>query len=108
MSTIEQIIISLEKMALDRWNIGDPSGFLELSAQDVVYFDPFHIKRIDGHKALTELYNSIRGKVQVNFNEMLNPKVQVGIDMAVLTFNLVSYTNIQELRWNCTEVYRLE
>lgn len=34
-------IIDLERGALDRWGRGDPSGFLEISAPDVVYFDPF-------------------------------------------------------------------
>ena len=34
-------IIAMEKAALDRWGQGDPSGFLEICAPDVVYFDPF-------------------------------------------------------------------
>jgi len=33
-------IIGMEKAALDRWGKGDPSGFLEISSKDVVYFDP--------------------------------------------------------------------
>ena len=47
-----QTIITMERGALGRWGIGDPSGFLEISAPDVVYFDPFLERRIDGREAL--------------------------------------------------------
>lgn len=100
-------IIGMERAALDRWGKGDPSGFLEISAPDVVYFDPFLEKRLDGLEALTRLYESLRGKVHVDRFEMLNPLVQTTGNMAVLTYNFVSYSATEILKWNCTEVYRL-
>jgi hypothetical protein len=100
------LIISLERAALDRWGKGDPSGFLEISAPDAVYFDPYLEKRIDGFEALTQYYENIRGKVYFDRYELLNPLVQVCGDIAVLTFNYVSYTGEAQSRWNCTEVYR--
>ena len=45
-------IIALERAALERWGRGDPEGFLEISAEEVVYFDPYVPKRIDGRAAL--------------------------------------------------------
>jgi ketosteroid isomerase-like protein len=100
-------VIALERAALDRWAKGDPSGFIELSADDVVYFDPFLERRIDGHAQLTQYYEANRGQVQIARYEMLNPVVQVIGDAAVLTFNFVSWGgNENELRWNCTEVFR--
>ena len=45
-------IINMERAALDRWGRGDPDGFLEISAPDVAYFDPFLPERIDGLSAL--------------------------------------------------------
>jgi hypothetical protein len=46
-------------------------------------------------------------KIHADRFELLNPKVQRIGDAAVLTFNFVSYGgNENELRWNCTEVYR--
>ena len=60
--TAKTIIISLERAALNRWSKGDPSGFLEISAPDVVYFDPFQERRLDGLGALTGYYESLRGK----------------------------------------------
>jgi len=100
-------LIGLEEGALRRWCDGDPSGFLEISADDVVYFDPFLERRIDGLAALTVYYESLRGKLYAPRFELLNPVVQVVGDAAVLTFNYVSHgEGGAASRWNCTEVYR--
>lgn len=99
-------IIALERAALDRWGAGDPSGCLELSDPEVVYFDPFTERRLDGLEALTALYESLRGQIHIDSYELLNPKVQVYGEAAVLTFNYVSPMGGAEHRWNCTEVYR--
>jgi ketosteroid isomerase-like protein len=108
MEDIQHHILSLEEAALQRWCSGDPSGFLEISAPDVVYFDPFIDRRLDGLPALTAYYESIRGQVRADRFELINPHVQVLGDAAVLTFNFVSYGgNENAFRWNCTEVFRL-
>jgi ketosteroid isomerase-like protein len=105
---IAEKIIAMEKAALERWCKGDPSGFLEISAEDVVYFDPFMEKRLDGLDELKKLYESLRGQVNTGWFEMPNPKVHVGGNMAVLTFNFNSEVNGKKSKWNCTEVYRKE
>lgn len=84
-------IIAMERAALDRWGKGDPSGFLEISAPDVVYFDPSLERRIDGREALRRYYEAIRGKVEIRRYELINPLVQIVGDAAVLTFNHVSW-----------------
>ncbi len=100
-------VVHLEQQALARWLDGDPSGFLDISAEDVVYFDPFTERRLDGLAELSAYYEAIRGKVHAERFELLNPKVQVAGQAAILTFNFVSYGgNENEMRWNCTEVYR--
>jgi ketosteroid isomerase-like protein len=102
-------IIQLERRALERWGKGDPSGFLEISAEDVVYFDPYQPRRLNGIDELRALYESIRGNVQIARFELIDPHVQAVKDMAVLTFNYVAEgTNEATSRWNCTEVYRRE
>ncbi len=101
-------VIELENAALARWCNGDPSGFLEISAPDVVYFDPFLPSRLDGFDALSAYYESIRGQIFAPRYEMLEPHVQEIGDAAVLTFRFVSRGGNEgaEMRWNCTEVYR--
>jgi ketosteroid isomerase-like protein len=100
-------IIAMERAALDRWGQGDPSGFLDISADDVVYFDPFQERRLNGIGELRELYDSIRGQVNIQSYQLDDPVVQATSDMAVLTFNYVALdANLMTSRWNCTEVYR--
>lgn len=106
--SISKVIIKIEKTALERWNTGDPSGFLEISAKDVVYFDPFTEQRLDGLEKLTKLYNSLRGQIKVEKYDMINPNVQAVKNMAVLTYNLISVSGDSIQKWNCTEVYRID
>ena len=96
----------MERRALDRWGAGDPSGFLEITASDVSYFDPFTEHRLDGHDGLTALYESIRGQIKIDRSEMINPRVQIAGDAAVLTFQFVSEGSEGSKRWNSTEVYQ--
>jgi len=104
---ISLLIIGMEIHALERWNNGDPSGYLEISDNDVVYFDPFLEKRLDGLEGLKNLYESLRGNVDVDSYDFIDPLVQAVDNMAVLSFNLVSNVKDKKYKWNCTEVYRL-
>ncbi len=101
-----QTIIAMERAALDRWGKGDPDGFIEIYAPDIVYFDPFLDHKIESRDALKRLYDSIRGKVHIDHYELVDPVVQVCRDVAVLTFNFVSSGNEGESRWNTTEIYQ--
>ena len=78
---VAEHILQLERTALDRWGRGDPSGFLEISARDVSYFDPFTERRLDGLPALRTLYDSIRGKVKIVRSDIIEPRVQVAGDV---------------------------
>ncbi len=105
--TVFHDVVVLEEQALRRWLNGDPGGFLELCAEDVVYFDPCLERRIDGLAALTAYYEALRGKIRAERFELLNPLVQEAGDAATLTFNFVSFDAKENpTRWNCTEVYR--
>jgi len=105
-------ILKLERAALDRWGNGDPGGLLELYAPDITYFDPLTEMRIDGHEAMVNYYRPWIGKIEVPRYEMLNPRVIVKGDMALLTYNLVNYIKDPKgaesigTRWNSTTVYR--
>lgn len=107
-NNIPETIIALEKAALEKWNGGYPSGYLNLSAEDVTYFDPATEQCIEGLDNLKKYYQPIEGQINISKYEMLNPKVTAVNDMAVLTFSLNSYKADKVFKWNCTEVYRLE
>ena len=105
-------IIELERGALDRWGKGDPGGYQEIYAPEVTYFDPMQDKRIDSLDAIKAMQAPIKGKIRVDRYDMIDPKVQHYGDIAVLTFNLLSYRTGADGketvvgRWNSTEVYR--
>ena len=114
--TVAEHIIGLEKAALDRWIRSDPDGYLDIYARDATYFDPFTQKRVDGIAALRAQVEPIRSMkppfTDIRY-EMVDPRVQVDGDVAVLSFNLVDYGkpvgSSQETvvaRWNASEVYR--
>ncbi|MCD7978941.1 MAG: DUF4440 domain-containing protein [Tannerellaceae bacterium] len=103
---IPETIIALEKEALNKWNNGDPSGYLALYDTDFTYFDPTLERRMDGYEAIEAYYNAMSGDVKVDKSEMVNPVVQATEQMAVLSFNLISEAGGQVWKWNCTEVYR--
>jgi len=103
-------VIAIEMAALQRWCKGDPDGFLEICAPDVVYFDPFLPARLDGIESLKAYYGGIRGKVVASRHEMIEPHVQEIGNAAILTFRFLSTraSDGAEIGWNCTEVYRKE
>jgi ketosteroid isomerase-like protein len=111
MSVPEQIVI-LERAALDRSGAGDPRGYLDTYAVDVTYFDPVTAARIDGLEAMTAYYQPWTGKIRVDRYDMVNPRVVVTADVAVLTYNLVNFIRDADgaerllNRWNSTAVYR--
>jgi ketosteroid isomerase-like protein len=104
-------IIGLERAALDRWGNGDPDGFLETYGEEVTYFAPDLEKRLDGLTALRATLVPIRGKIKVDRYDMIDPKVQIHGDTALLTFNIVNYKKQDDdsetvsSRWNSSELY---
>ena len=99
-------LVAMERSALERWRKGDPDGFLEISSADVSYFDPFTESRLDGLPALRGWYEQIRGKIQIEHFELIEPRVQAAGDVAVLTFRFHSRGSEGEMQWNTTEVYQ--
>lgn len=106
--TIKEKIIALETSALEAWHNGNPTPYLDLYSQDLTYFDPIQERRLDGWDKIKELYEGMRGKVKMDKFEIINPVVQLTDSMAVLTYNLQSYSGETLWKENCTEVYRLE
>jgi uncharacterized protein (TIGR02246 family) len=104
-------IIAMERAALDRWGKGDPQGFFEIMAPEATYFDPNLDRRLDGAQAIANYIKPFTGKIKVDRYDMINPTVQHHGDIAILTFNLVSYLQppgspVQPtVRWNSTETY---
>jgi ketosteroid isomerase-like protein len=107
-----ETVIALERKALDRWGNGDPGGYLELYAQNATYFDPQRERQIDGLDALKAAFEPIKGLIKTERYEIIGPKVYHDGNIAVLSFNLVTYGfpaggTQTRTAWNVTSAYAL-
>ena len=107
-----ETVISLERAALDRWSNGDPGGYLETYAANVTYFDPTTERRVDGIAAMRALLAPLTGQFKLSRYEILAPDVYRRGDLAVLSYNLVTYGQLPggesvATRWNTTSAYAL-
>ena len=102
-------IISLEKAALEKWFKGDTSGYAELwSKKNFTYFDAVVSKRVDDYKTISDFLKTIEGKLFADKWDFVDPRVQIGKDMAVLTYQLFSKTSLLDMEYNCIEVFQKE
>ncbi len=102
-------IIGLEKAALDKWFNGDTSGYEALwSRRSFTYFDAVVTERIDDHATIAAFLKTIDGKLFADSYDFRHPRVQIGQDMAVLTYQLFAKTSLIDMEYNCIEVYQKE
>jgi hypothetical protein len=104
--SIKSLILSKENATLDRWYNGDPMGFIDNSWDDVTYFDPSLIRRIDSIDAFREFLTPIIGKVHIPSHKFDKPLVRVFGDIAILTFTDVFIVGKDTVRWHATEIYQ--
>ncbi|MCR4471796.1 MULTISPECIES: nuclear transport factor 2 family protein [unclassified Burkholderia] len=102
-------LIGLEKSALDKWFKGDTSGYKSLwSERSFTYFDAVVTERVDDYNVINEFLKSIDGKLFADSYELRSPRIQAAKDMAVLTYQLYSKTNLIDMEYNVVEVFQKE
>ena len=106
-------IIKMEYTAMERWRQGDPTGWLEISAPGIVYFDPTLDRPIRGFESYRNYMDGMEGQIFFDGAEFLNPDVKVYGETAIYTYNFRSTRKDEEGNiqhgpvWNTTEVYAL-
>ncbi len=104
-------ILALEQAAMERWRNGDPTGFIDLSAEDILYVDVGQTKPIQGLEAFRMYMKQFEGKMFYQKSEFISPKVITVGDAALLTYNYRSSVLTpqgvvrSQTPWNATEVY---
>jgi uncharacterized protein (TIGR02246 family) len=102
-------IIALERSALDKWSQGNTHGFIDIGADDVTWFDfmPGEQPRIEGLEAVRSYMAHVAGQIPPHAYELVNPKVQVYGNTAILAFHWkASTTDGKALEgWKATSVY---
>ena len=109
---LAELLISLEKAALDKWFKGDISGYLDLwSKNSFTYFDGTISKRIEDHNGIEKHLEHLKGKLFAEKYDFVEPRIQFcnGNDMGILTYQLFSNTNLDnDMKYNCIEVFQKE
>ena len=109
---IEQLILEKEKDALNSWAEGSVTGYTKYFDDEVTYIDDIGAhNRIDGLPAMrvyAAKLDSI-GMISKHRYEIINPKVQVYQDIAIITLQYHPYKpdNTPGTKWKATSVYRL-
>ena len=85
----DQEIIALERSALDKWAQGDTGGYIDISADEITWFDftPGEQLRIDGLQAVRNYLKPFIGNIPPHTYDLVNPKVQIYGNTAILTFH---------------------
>ena len=63
---------------------------------------------MDDHATISEFLKTIEGKLFADSYDFRSPCVQIGQDMAVLTYQLFAKTTLIDMEYNCIEVYQKE
>ena len=103
-------IIAMERAALEASDRGDVEPGLKLTAPEIIYLDPWQEKPLVGIENLRAYYATVFKKEDkpTLAGEMLNARVQVMGDIAVLTYNYIVRKidgHAVVRRWNAVEVY---
>lgn len=106
---IAEILVQKEKAALDKWFGGDVSGYAELwSKRSFSYFDAVVKKRVDSHAEIEKFLQTIEGKLFADKYDFREPRVQISLEMAVLTYQLFAKSTLMDMAYNCIEVFQRE
>lgn len=106
---LAEYIIGLEESALEKWFKGDTSGYAQLwSKRSFTYFDAVVTERLDEFAATADLFGKVEGNLLATSYEIRSPRVQLGVDMSVLTYQLFAKTNLINMEYNCIEVFQKE
>ncbi len=99
-------ILALDRQALDGWTKGNPDGDLSISDPSMTLFHLPNDKRLDGFPAVREFYEKYRGISVCDSYEIVEPKVQVSGDIAVLTFLFDARKGDVTTRYYSTQVWQ--
>jgi len=109
---LENEILTHEHAIWDRWSAGDPLGFAESFQDDATLFrwHDFQAQaRLDGIEEIQEYLATFKGNIPAHKYEMVDPRIQIYGEIAIMTFEYHIITPDSESvhRWKATDVYHL-
>ena len=105
-ASVTRELLALERQSMEGWKAGNPDPMLAVMDRDITYFHAPLATRLDGLAAVKTFFTPYRGRPLFDSYELLDPKVQLNGDFAVLTYQLLTHNETNASRWNCSEVYQ--
>jgi uncharacterized protein (TIGR02246 family) len=108
----ENEILTHEHEMWDRWSAGDPTGFAESFHDDATLFRWHDVQtqaRLDSKEEIQEYLNAFIGNIPAHKYEMVDPKIQIHGETAIMTFeyHIIMPDGESVGRWKATDVYQL-
>lgn len=99
-------LVALERQAMDGWLTGNPEPMLARMDPQVTYIHEVTQKRLEGVAAVRQLCAPYRGRPLFDRYEIDNAQVRTAAaeNVAVLSYQLVTYVGSTVARWNMTQV----
>jgi ketosteroid isomerase-like protein len=104
----EMAVMAKERQSLDNWSAGNAIGYAVNAADDITYLDDIGAStRLDGKEECDKYLTSLAGMISPHNYEMVDPKVQVYGNVAILTFHYQpsDSTGQPGMPWKATTVY---
>ncbi len=97
------------QMANDKWAAGDPMGFIECAAKDIIWSDDLGAQnRVIGYDALITYLEGFKGQIPPHQKELIEPVFQFYDDIVVVSYRYQGTFEGEEpvAPWKITSVYR--
>ena len=109
---VEKEILAHEHTIWDRWSAGDPLGFAESFQDDATLFRWHDVQaqaRLDSLEEIQEYLATFEGNIPAHKYEMVDSRVQMYGEIAILTFeyHITMPDGESGPPWKATNVYRL-
>ena len=98
------------KMANEKWASGDPMGFLECAAQDIVWIDDIAAQKpVSGYEALEKYLETLKGQIPPHEHELQDMMFQPYGDIVIVNYRYQGIFNGEPAEpWKVTSVYRYQ
>lgn len=96
------------KTANDRWASGDPMGFMECAAPDIIWSDDLGAQlRVTGYEALKAYLENFKGQIPPHQHILIDPVFQFYDDMVIVSYRYQgTFEGEAASPWKVTSVYR--
>ena len=96
--------------ANDKWAAGDPMGFTECAAPDIIWSDDLGAQnRVTGYEGLRTYLEAFKGQIPPHKHVLIDPVFQFYDDIVIISYRYQgTFEEEAGAPWKVTSVYRYE